>query len=426
MDSPSTVSTRLGRDRPRVQQLSGARVAFILAIMAITNMLNAMDRQIFPILAPVIREDFGFTLGQTGLLTTVFTLGIGLVAIPAGLLGDRYRRKRIIVLSIVVFSAATALQAMALTFWDLLAYRILTGVGEGIQNAVLFAVVGAFFHRHRTMAIGVLTAAYGLGAFVSPIVGARLLAATGHWEVPMLTLGAFGIVVCALWTFVPRTVTEKDRNQRVPHVQETSSSSPITSIFTRNVIVLGAVCALAGFAIYAYLGLYPTYLVDKRGFTVSSAGTAISMFGVGGLTAIPLGALADRWNQKLCNLVALAGFMVIGPSVFLTSAGLPVQAALSFVMGALFTGVVYTNGMSLMQLSLPKDRVALASGLFVTCLYIPASFSGYVFGGMVSATGWTVAGVALMGGINLAALLVMCLFRRPSPQATLEATRPAT
>lgn len=419
------MDTRTGSRRPRSVDViqdsrpRGIRVVVILGIMALTNMLNAVDRQVFPVLAPEVESHFGFSIGQTGLLTTVFTLGIGLFAIPAGMLGDRYRRKTILVVSIAIFSLATGLQAVATQFGDMLVYRVASGAGEGVQNAVLFAVAGAFLHRNRTMAIGVLTAAYGLGAAVAPLLGERLMGATGRWEIPLITLGLLGVVVLLLWIFIPASVTEPSDERAGTSPGTEHDDSPVTAArpSTPNVLVLGAVSMIIGFAIYGYLGLYPTYLADDRGFAASEAALAAGMFGVGGLSAIPLGTLADRWSPKLLTLIALAGMALVGPALFLAPEGLFVQVILSFLMGAFFTGVIYPNGMSLMQTSLPAHRISLAAGIFVTCLYVPSSFSGYVFGIVVDGRDWQFAGITLIGGLSLIALLLMCLYRptRGSP-----------
>ena len=395
--------------------LSTARLIVVLVVMSATNMLNAMDRQIFPILLPKIQAHFQFPIESAGLLATIFTLGIGLVAIPAGLLADRFNRKVVLVVSVGIFSLATALQAVAFQFADMFVYRVLTGIGEGIQNAVLFAVAGAYFSNRRTMALGMLTAAYGLGAALSPIFGAAILSATGHWQAPLIVLGLFGAVIMLLWSFVPRSVTEVVASSKGAAAQSQTALGQ-KSAASRNVVALCIIAAASGAMIYAYLGLYPTYLVKVRGFKIADAALVMSTFGVGGLMAIPLGALADRWNQKLLNLLALLGFAIVGISIFtVPSNALAIQIVLSFLMGMLFTGIVYPNSMSLLQKNMPPERSGYATGLFVAMLYIPSSISGYVLGSLVTHFGWQTGAVSMIGVLSVVSLVTMIAYR-PSEQ----------
>src|ERR1700723_2570697 len=72
-------------------------------------MLMAADRYLFPVLAPDVRRDFGFTLADTGLLSTIFTLGLGLGGLPTGFLLSRTSRKTVMLLGIAIFSGGIAL-----------------------------------------------------------------------------------------------------------------------------------------------------------------------------------------------------------------------------------------------------------------------------------------------------------------------------
>ena len=82
-----------------------AMVMFV--VLLASYVINAMDRQIFPILVANVRDEYGFSLANAGLLSTVFTLGMGLAAIPAGYMLSRMSRKLTIQLGILLFSATT-------------------------------------------------------------------------------------------------------------------------------------------------------------------------------------------------------------------------------------------------------------------------------------------------------------------------------
>jgi len=381
------------------------RTLLILLVLDLTYLVNAMDRQVFAILLPDIKQAYALTGNQAGTLSTIFTLGMGLAGIPAGYLADRIGRKRIIIGSLLLFSITCALQATAAGIVDLTLWRILSGVGEGAQNAALYAAVGAYFHRNRAVAIGSINAAFGLGAFAGPLLGGALLTSTGSWRVPLYVFGAIGLVILVVLLFaVPRSVTEIGR-----HGEPRTTSAPGGAVrfFNRRVICCTIATVAAGFTIYGYLGLYPTYLRETHGFASDQVALAAGMFGLGALTAVFCGFFADRFDQRLVNVAGFAAIAGCGAGIFVFGKTYPAQLVFSLLLGVAFTGVVYTNTSALIQRSVPSAKVGRATGLFVAAMYIPASFSGYFFAATKSGFGWQTAGVIQLCAIPVVGLVAM-------------------
>jgi len=410
---------------PPIPPLAGPRIRnglTILLILDLAYFLNAMDRQVFPVILPDVREALGVTSSQVGLLATIFTLGMGLAGIPAGYLTDRWGRKNMILAGLVLFSVTTALQAVAVSWFDMAAYRVISGIGEGIQNAALFAAAGSYFHRNRGLAIGTLAAAYGVGAFTGPAVGQLLVEVTGRWQTPLLVFGVFGAVVFIAVAFgVPRAAAEYGADTK--DVARAGEMGVVASdrLFNRAVVCAAVAAAGAGFALNAWLGLYPTFLRTAHGFTPSQASVTASMFGVGALAAIFGGYLADRTSQRMLNVIGLSGLMVTGVLIFSTSAPQGMQMLLTLFMGVSFTGVIYTNTSALMQRNVAPALVGRAQGVFLASLYIPASVSGYVFARLVDVVGWTAGGALVIVIPCVTGLLGMAALGRPRQVAALQA-----
>jgi MFS family permease len=404
------------RALPPVGVLAG-RALLILLILDLSYFINAMDRQVFAILLPEIKATYELTGGQAGVLATIFTLGMGLAGIPAGYLADRFGRRKIILVSLVVFSISCAMQAFAFGFGDMIFWRVLSGVGEGMQNAALYAAVGAYFSRHRGFAIGTINAAFGLGAFTGPLLGSAIHESFGDWRAPLIAFGGIGIVILALvFFFVPTAVTEIGRTRAS---NEATVDAPARGALINRRVLCGAFAAAAGgFAIYGYLGLYPTYLRDAHGFTPSQASLAASMFGIGALGAIVCGAIADRVDQRWLNVTGFLGIMALGVAIFGFSTPLPVQMILSILLGIAFTGIVYTNTFALLQRSVPAQYVGRVSGLFVAAMYIPASVSGYFFAHMRDSYGWHTAGLIQLTVIPIVGLIAMAAIGRIHAKST--------
>src|SRR5689334_17971804 len=172
------------QDQPR--QASAVAVSIGFALLCLSYLLNAMDRQVFYPLLPEIRAEFGFSLDQAGLLATGFTLGLALTGLPAGYLLDRLSRRMIVVISVVVYSLGTIAIPFAAGFADMAVYRLLSGVGEGVQATAIYAIIGAYFFHRRAFAAGFIGLAFGLGVFLGPLIGQSLATAGGGWRSPFL------------------------------------------------------------------------------------------------------------------------------------------------------------------------------------------------------------------------------------------------
>jgi MFS family permease len=398
-------SRHASADGPR---LSSTLALISLAVLAASYVVNAMDRQVFSVLLPGIRHDFGFTLGQGGLLSTIFTLGIGVAGVPTGYLLDKLSRKSVIIIGIGIYSVFTILTTLAVGFPDMVAYRALSGVGEAMQNGALFSAVGAYFFARRSMAIGTLNFAYGLGGFIGPLLGSKIAGDNAGWRAPFWTYGLIGLVfVVIVWLVIRKSFTERKEiaiatgpRLRVEHLPHT--------LYNRNVLLLMLAAVVVGMSMYGYIGLYPTFLEDKLGFGTGQASLAASMFGLGAILGIPAGWLGDRLDQRAVMIVAALVGCVIGYLLFNGPTTAGPQYALSFAEGAVASGFLFVNIYSSMQRSVRPDLIGRVSGLFVASFYLPAAFAGYLFSALVDHTGWGGAGLwqlTIMPLIGVAALL---------------------
>ncbi|HEY9473949.1 MAG TPA: MFS transporter [Mycobacteriales bacterium] len=375
-------------------------VLAIVLLLETSYVLNSMDRQLFPIILPEVKAEFGFHLSEAGLLATIFTLGVGLGGIPAGYLIDRFSSKNLILAGIFLFSTTTILQGFATGFADMAIYRVLSGVGEGVQVAALFAALGAYFRTRRTMALGTLNLSFGLGGFLGPMVGAYLLSRTGMWQAPLWVFGAAGAVfLVAIYLVMPADFASTNRTS--------AAAGPKETFPARNMVILLAVAVMGGFCLFSFVGLYPTYLRTQVGFTAGAAGLAAGMFGVGAMMGVPAGWLGDRFNQRKVIVGALVACALIGGLTFYLHLGLPGQMVVAFIEGTLLSGFMFTNTQAMLQRCMPISRTGLASGLFVSAWFLPATVSGYAFGAIKESFGWPTAGVTILVVLPVVSILAM-------------------
>ena len=392
-------------------RLSVRLAIVMLIIVAASYVVNAADRQVFFVVLPGISEELNFSLASGGLLSTIFTLGIGVCGFPIGFVLDRYSRKAVMLIGITVYSVFTLLTALAVGFFDMAVYRGITGVGEAMQQAALFAAVGAYFYRRRAMALGTVNFAYGLGAFFGPLFGGILFEATGAWETPFYTYGIIGLVFVAIIYFVvPRAFTEQiDPGAPGTAAAQVDARMP-EHLFNRNIIIGIITAAVVGVSMYGYLSLYPTFLQGQLGFSPTDAGFALSMFGIGALVGIPAGYIGDRFDQRWVIIAALVGAIVTAYLLFHVGRTEFQQSLLSFLMGAFASGFLFVNVYSLMQRSVKTTLIGRASGTFITSLFVPSALAGYLFGSLVTRFDWGGAAIIqlmLLPLVGIAAMLFL-------------------
>lgn len=376
-------------EKTGLPRLTRAVALTSLIVVALSYALNAMDRQVFPVVLPQIDKDLGFSLTQGGLLATIFTLGIGLAGVPTGYLLDRLSRKAVMLIGIAIYSAFTLLTAFAVGFFDMFAYRALSGVGEALQNAALFSAVGAYFFANRALAIGTLNLAFGVGGFLGPMLGAKLASGFGTWQAPFYVYGAIGFgFVAVIGVFISRRFTE----QVEPNGPGKTAVNPLSAVpekfLNRNLLVLGGTAAVVGVAMYGFIGLYPSFLQNQLGFTLDEAGTIASMFGLGAMMGLPAGFLIDRLNLRYILTAALVVGSVVGYLIFNGPKSIGWQYLLAFAEGAVASGFCFVGIYAGLQRSVRPELIGRASGFFVSCFYIPAAVAGYVFSSLVGVVGW--------------------------------------
>ncbi len=364
-----------------------------LAFLCLAYSINAADRQIFPTLLPAIREAFGYDLKVAGLMSTVFTLGLAIAGIPTGYLLDRTSRKSVIIGAMLTYSVFTMATVYAQGFWDMLFYRAMTGIGEAMQMAALFAAVGCYFQRKRSLFIGWMIVAYGVGAFLGPRLGSMLSHGTNSWKTPFVWFAVTGVVLAAVvLLFVPKDFTES-RGIKGPSKEAALDYMPM-NLCNRNVIMGAIASMILGFSLYGYIGVYTTYLKGSLNFAHADAAAALSFFGLRGLLSFVGGWCGDRYSQRWVTAVAFALLACVGFSMYNLATSLQMQSLLSFMTGAIGSGFVFVNLLALLQRSVQPSMVGRASGIFLTSLFGAGSTAGYLMAALVGAVGW--GGAALI------------------------------
>jgi len=407
MATSSTSASAPGAKQTASQTSSIAIAMF--CVLLVSYVLMAADRYLFPVLAPDIRKEFGFSLSNTGLLSTIFTLGLGLAGLPTGYLLARFSRKTVLLIGIAVFSGATALTTMAGGFSSMLVLLAAQGIGMSMLATSMFALAANYFSNNRAAAIGSVNFCYGIGGFLGPFIAGILRTNTGSWHVPMQSFGAFGFVMIVVILATVRPWFSEIRQA----AQSKEDAGGADGLMNRNTIILTIISLIHGLSMYGFLGLYPTFLRETLHYTPKDAGTVIGFFGVGALASIFGGWLGDRLSPKLMLCGSLLSVAILGYVFFMPDLSMLTREILTCIYGVTGSAVLYVNLAGCHVKALKRSLSSKGSGMFVTSLYGGAAFGGYFLGSLATPFGWQVASEIAMTALCLVGA-VLALGLRPS------------
>src|SRR5271156_5923557 len=153
-----------------------ARAALIaLVLLTGLNLLNYIDRYILPGAQPLIQAEFKVSDERMGALTTALFVTYMFTAPLTGWLGDRFRRKPLIIAGAVLWSLATLGTAWVHDYWTLYIRHALVGVGEATFGIFAPTVIADFYpERDRNRILSIFYVAIPLGAALGYVAGGQL------------------------------------------------------------------------------------------------------------------------------------------------------------------------------------------------------------------------------------------------------------
>jgi len=198
MRQPRDVNvTALIDDRPM-----GGLQWLVFVLCALAALLDGADSQSIGVAGPLIAAQFGMTMGSFTPAFSAGLLGATIGALSFGGLGDRFGRKRMLVLAVLLLSTFTLLTATAQTFPELLAIRFLSGLGLGGATPCFITLCAEYApRRRRAMLASVLWAAYPLGASLGGLLNATVIPALG-WPAVFYIGGGLPLLVALLMVFL--------------------------------------------------------------------------------------------------------------------------------------------------------------------------------------------------------------------------------
>ena len=414
----------------------------ILGVLMVSLLIVVLDNTVLNIALPTIQEDLQATQSELVWAVDAYIVVFAALLYTWGVLGDRYGRKRIIIIGLLVFGAASALSAFSPTPEWLVVTRGIMGIGGAAVMPVTLAIITVVFPpAERGRAIGIWAAAVGGAVALGPVLGGLLLQhpewsnwLTGNdWgsvfliNVPVVIIGLIGVL---------RVVPETKNPEPAPLdliglvlsfvgmlllVYGIIHSSAETAWLTAGVIlpITAGIAILAGFlfyesrsehksfdvslfrnrgyaisltavclAFFALMGLtftLPFYLQIVRGFDTLTAGLMFLPFAIGQLISAPRSAKAvERFGYKAVmgtGLIFVAVTLYAMTQLDLESS-IPLLL-LGFFLFGLGMGSVISPATAVMQNVLPLSRAGAGSAVQNTVRQLAGALGVAVVGSVL-------------------------------------------
>jgi predicted MFS family arabinose efflux permease len=249
---------------------------YVLIVMGIVYTLNIADRYVMSTVLEPIRLELKLTDGGIAFLTGVsLALFYVTLGIPISWLADRFNRRNILAISLIAWSAMSALCGLSRTYFQLLLARIGVGVGEAGGTPPANSIIADYFPAgRRPMAMAI----FALGAPVGAWLGADMAGAVAHaygWRGAFLVLGVPGVLVGLL---VYLTVKEPKRGRLDVDGDSASPTFLATMRFLvgqkacLHVMMGGGLSALWGWGLMWFT---PTYIQRAYHLDVGQAGALL-------------------------------------------------------------------------------------------------------------------------------------------------------
>jgi MFS family permease len=265
-------------------------VIVLVALMA----LALIDRMTVNLLIDPIRQSFNINDFQISLLQgPTFAVFFLLGSLMMGWLVDRYSNRLLIFIGVIIWSLATILSGLAVSFTMLLIARCIVGLGEAVLQPAGWNIITKLFPAHKlATAIGTLTAGAQIGTGISLLITGFLIADANQsttstvllggtlepWQWVFVIVGIPGILLSALIFLIPEKASHKKNNKQ----NQQKNGNLVQFVKTNSVFIVAHFIgfSLLSIMVYGAAGWVPTYLIRMHSMDIKNIGLLLGLVGV--------------------------------------------------------------------------------------------------------------------------------------------------
>ena len=284
----------------------------LLAVLALINFVNFAARQVFVPLIPLLRDHLHVTDAELGSLQTFLLVVLAVGSVPFGFFADRFSRKAIIAIGILLWSVATLTGGFASTFLFFLIPRAIVGLGEAAYAPAAQSMIsGAFPQERRAIAQAIFASGMLLGGAAGHALGGIIGPRYG-WQEALFIVAFAGIVpgIALFWIAEP---PRGPRSEVVPIARLLRVPAFVSMIFAGICITFSSVSLLTWGTDFA---------VSYKDFSLRQASVSLAVIAlVSAVSGVLMGGfIADRVQRTFTygRIIAVAAaFLLAAPFLLL-------------------------------------------------------------------------------------------------------------
>ncbi|MEM2146827.1 MAG: MFS transporter [Candidatus Jordarchaeaceae archaeon] len=370
------------------------KIMIIIIPLLFGHQLYAADQAILGTALTNVIRDLDIPLVLGGTITSTLGFGIIIGSLTASLIIRKRGFVYTLSLAITVFSFFTFLTGFSFSAWDLLLFRILVGVGEGLWNVAYYSMVGILFSKNRGLAIAITGNMYPIGLLWAYPLITSFITWFGNWRLPFIFFGLLGFPIAVLINLFIKSIMLKQYTHSGNGAKKDRRLHSYRSTLMKASVLSGCIMMFFHALIHSsILTYYPTYLVNI-GYdqTVSGVLMAILSFMLLISTVIIL-LLSDRYGRKPFIYCSALFSAVASVLMFqLRSKNFVYSAAICVFFGATQMGGGYPLIAAFVQDSVSVETIGFAMSVISISYYVGNLIAGPATGYIVFFSGWMFGG----------------------------------
>ena len=385
----------------------------ILAVVILTYFIENFLRSAPSALSPIIIEKLGLSYGMAGVLFSSYFFLYALMQVPSGILSGVLGPRRTIVTFTLITVVGTLLFYVSHDFWSLILAQLLIGFGSSVFYINAVRLTSEWFPpEKRVSALGVLSAATGLGNSASSLGFPLAIALLGGWR-PLYLYSAVLMTVA----FAANVLFLKENPEAVSNNRE-KSGAPLASLVKAAFMDRRIYPFIAGFVLMSFTWVLmtwlPQFLIDTRGLSYMDVGivsTAGNIMGIPGCILIAL--ISDRLKKRKLPLVAFSALSALFVALLLVAGpGTPVIVYAVLVGGIGFCQSIWVLFFPMIGETLPHETSGIAQGLVNGIGTLGFSLMSPIYGALVDATGGYGPSNTIVLGVSVVTALMFVFFTK--------------
>jgi len=365
-------------------------------------------------LLPILRESFGLTYFQSGILVSSFSLSYGFGQVPLAVLADYFSRRKIVILGLMLISFTGMGVSFTSAFWQMLPFFMAMGIIGGTYHAPASSYMSqALPVSSRGRGLGLHVTGGAASFLLTPAIALGIAALAGTWRASFFILALPALVVGLTLWFTTKEITgdvEDESNSQTS--TDTENSNRVS--WMQIIRAIGIVVFLSLFMqiVFASVNTYlPLFIVDHHGISPKLAGIVISLIAGTGIVGAPLGgALSDRIGRKQVIILALT---TVGPLFFaVIYAPFGIFLFLSLMMYGFMTTMRMPAMESLIADVVPVGRRTTVLGIYFFLGMETAGLTTPLVGRLIDVYGLHPVLSSLAGGLCVVAVIALLLRKR--------------